>query len=201
MALHEQLAEAQKINLKLTALLNGDYKDERREMITLLFFHSSLDHHDAIVHLMGQKMYGSALALVRTVFESMLRAHWIVGCASDAEVDSFADDPKFDLMSRCDADKIDLKFQTDDFFRKMKDAAWAAMNAYTHTGRRQLASQLDGLTVKANYNEQDLKAGLKSATASILLLGFLLARLTNRTKEATEIETLFSFGNPEARVT
>jgi hypothetical protein len=63
------------------------------------------------------RLYGSALALVRPVFEARLRAHWVVGCAKDAEVDQLAEDPDFDIMIGVDSNRIDAAFQADGFFR------------------------------------------------------------------------------------
>ena len=74
------------------------------------------------------------LALIRSIFEAMLRAHWIAVCATDAEVDQFAEDHSFDIMSRCDPDRIDEAFQTGGFFRQAKNDAWKSMNACTHGG-------------------------------------------------------------------
>ena len=86
----------------------------------------------------------------------MLRAHRIVGCAKDAEVDQVAENPDFDIMSRLDPNRIDAAFQTDGFFRQAKTDAWKAMNAYTHSGLPQLVRQFSGTQVAGSYDEQDV---------------------------------------------
>ena len=121
----------------------------------------------------------------------MLRAHRIVGCAKDAEVDQVAENPDFDIMSRLDPNRIDAAFQTDGFFRQAKTDAWKAMNAYTHPGLPQLVRQFSGTQVAGSYREQDVLEGLRAAKASVLLLAYLLARSTARNDAAAQVEQLF----------
>lgn len=182
---------AEYINLKLSEILSGEYPDDRRVTITLAYCNLALDHHTAIILLLRNRLYGSALALVRPVFEAMLRAHWVVGCAKHAEVDQLAEDHDFDIMSRADPDRIDATFQADGFFRQAKTDAWKAMNAYTHSGLPQLVRQFSGTRVEASYSEPDVLEGLRASTASVLLLGYLLANLTARNNAVAEIENLF----------
>jgi hypothetical protein len=146
--------------------------------ITPVYSNLSLDHHTAIILLLRNRIYGSALALVRPVFEAMLRAHWVVGCAKDVEVDPLSEARDFDVMSRVDANRIDAAFQADGFFRQASIDASKAMNAYTHSGLPQLVRQFSGTRVEASYSEPDVQEGLRASAASVLLLGYLLAKLT-----------------------
>lgn len=183
---------AERTNVKLSQVLSGEYPDDRRVTITLAYFNLALDHHMAIILLFRSGLYGSGLALVRPVFEVMLRAHWVVGCAKDTEVDQVAENPDFDIMCRLDPNRVDTAFQADGFFRQAKTDAWKAMNAYTHSGLPQLVRQFSGTKVAASYGEQDVLEGLQSATASVLLLGYLLAKSTGRIDAAAQIEQLFN---------
>src|SRR5215469_13532729 len=114
------LTAAEAINTKVSVILRGEYPDDHRVSTAVAFCNLGLDHHSAIIVLFRRNLYGSGLALVRSIFEAMLRAHWIAGCATDAEVDQFAEDHSFDIMSRCDPDRIDEAFQTGGFFRQAK---------------------------------------------------------------------------------
>ena len=71
-------------------------------------------------------------------------------------------------MSHVDPDRIDRAFEADGFFRQAKTDSWKAMNAYTHSGLRQLVRQFSGSKVDASYREEDLLEGLRAATASVL---------------------------------
>lgn len=187
----ESLATAEEINIKLSTILGSSYPDDRRATITAAFCKLALDHHSAIVLLFRNNLYSSGLALVRSTFEAMLRAHWIVGCANDGEVDQFAEDPAFDIMSRCDPDRIDMAFRTDGFFRQAKDDAWDALNAYTHGGLEQLVRQFSGGKIEWSYTDEHILEGVRAATASVLMLGYLLAYVVGKADTMGEIETLF----------
>ncbi len=182
---------AERVNVELSRVLSGEYPDDRRVTITLAYCNLAMDHHTAIILLFRHRLYGSGLALVRPVFEAMLRAHWVVGCAKDTEVDQVAEDPDFDIMSRVDTNRIDAAFQADGFFRQAKTDAWKAMNAYTHSGLPQLVRQFSGVKVAASYSEHDVLEGVRAATASVLLLGYLLAKSTGRTDAVAQVEQLF----------
>jgi hypothetical protein len=90
----------------------------------------------------------------------MLRVHWAVGGATPGEVGRVAEDHDFDIMSRVDANRIDAAFQTDGFFRQVKTDAWRAMNAYTHSGLRQLVRQFSGRRIEAAYPNEVLGVSL-----------------------------------------
>src|SRR5688572_25120492 len=134
MHMTDTLNAAERINFELSKILGGEYPDDRRVTIPVAYCNLSLDHHTAIILLFRNKLYGSGLALVRSVFEAMLRAHWVVGCATDAEVNQVAEDHNFDIMRRVDPERIDKAFGSDGFFKQAKGDAWKAMNAYTHSG-------------------------------------------------------------------
>lgn len=91
----ELLSEVEKVNARIDEILSGEYSDERRLTLPLAYLRLSLDHHRAIILRMRSELYGSAMALVRIVFEAMIRAHWVAKCASDAQVEQLAEDDKF----------------------------------------------------------------------------------------------------------
>lgn len=66
------------------------------------------------------------------------------------------------------------------------------MNAYTHGGLGQLVRQFCEERIQASYSDQDILEGLCSATASVLLIGYVLAKMTRKGSEAAEIERLFN---------
>lgn len=200
----KMLEEAEKINRLIPKLLGGNYPDDRKTTLTLAYLDLSLDYHAGILLLMKNRLYGPALALVRVLFEAMLRAHWIVGCATPSQVDDVAEKdgfkfPKMDkLVTQVDRAFSDPKDEPLNFFRQAKASSWRAMNSYTHSGLRQIGRRFREHRVEANYEPEELSQGLKAATAAVLLTGYLLAKTTVRTEAAEMIEELFSFGEPSA---
>jgi hypothetical protein len=194
----ERISEIEKVNARVAELLRGRYSDERRLTLPLAYLNLSLDHHRAIIVLMKGQLYGSALALVRLVFEAMIRAHWIAKCASDAQVDQVAQDDDFkfpkinDMAKSVDQTYSDQNAEPLTFFQQAKKDAWKATNSYTHSGLLQLARQFSGDRIEARYPEEDLVSGLNASTASVLMLGYLVARISGQ--EADKIQELFDFG-------
>src|SRR5271165_5719839 len=195
----QRLLEVEEINERLGRVLHGRYTDERRLTLPLAYLNLSLDHHRAIILLMRNGLHGSALALVRLVFEAMIRAHWIVKCASDAQVEKAAEDdnfkfPKMDDMAKAVDQAFSDPNEPNTFFQQAKTDAWRATNSYTHSGLLQLARQFTGDCLEASYPEEDLISGLNAATASVLMLGLLIALFTGQHGKADDIEKLFAFG-------
>lgn len=52
----------------------------------------ALEHHKAIILLIKHRLYGSAFAMVRPLFESYVRGVWLHRCASDSDINLFTAD-------------------------------------------------------------------------------------------------------------
>jgi hypothetical protein len=52
--------------------------------------HVAVEHSQAILALVEEKLFASALALVRPLFESYLRGTWLLNAASEAQIDDTA---------------------------------------------------------------------------------------------------------------
>jgi hypothetical protein len=199
-ALDERLFEAEKINERIGRVLGNRYTDERRLTLPLAYLNLSLDHHRAIVLLMRSGLLGSAMALVRPTFEAMMRSHWVAKCATDTQVEDIAekDDFKFpkmaDMAEAVDAAFCDPNDEKLTFFQQAKKFAWTATNSYTHSGLLQIAHQFSGGRVEGRYLEEDLINGVNASTASVLLQGYLIARITGQDETSRQLESLFSFG-------
>ena len=98
---------------------------------------AAMEHHRAIVVLVANRLFGSALAMVRPTFEAYLRGAWLHQCASDASLESFS---KGNF-------RIEIRGMIEDLERlpafecgallKAKTAGWTKMCDFTHTGVQQ----------------------------------------------------------------
>jgi len=128
----EQLTKAENVNGRIGPLLRSKYNDDRRLTLPLAYLNLSLDHHRAIIALIRAGLYGSAMALVRLVFEAMIRSHWVAKCATDAQVEEVAENddfrfPKMDDMAKAvDAALSDPNDEPLSFFQRAKADAWKA---------------------------------------------------------------------------
>jgi hypothetical protein len=200
--LDNRLFEAEKINERIGTVLGNRYTYERRVTLPLAYLNLSLDHHRAIILLMRSGLFGSAMALVRPTFEAMIRSHWVAGCATETQVEEIAekDDFKFPKMDDMTA-AVDRVFSDPNdeeltFFQQAKKDGWEAMNSYTHSGLRQLARQFSGDRVESRYPETDLISGVNASTTSVLLHGYLIAKISGQEEAARQLQSLFRFGEP-----
>lgn len=150
-----------------------------------------MEHHEAIVKLIREKLYGSAYSLVRGIFELLFKAHWVVGCATLQEAEKIARKDNFDFPgTEAMVEAVDKAFGTGSHFADIKKQGWKAMNSYTHGGLLQLTRRFSGTRIEPNYKDGEIEEVVNSTTAAILNFALLLTASPDRTKQAREVEDL-----------
>ena len=135
------------------------------------------EHHHAIVMLVESKLYAAAFSLVRCEFETYVRGEWLSQCASDSLVEAFIrgkEPPKI----ACMLEQLEmLDSFNEKVLSRIKQKAWNAMCAYTHTGGLQVQRWNSGESIEANYAKDEILEVLRFAEmiASITVVG--IARL------------------------
>ena len=162
-------------------------------MIALGWLDIAMEHHEAIVKLIREKLYGSAFSLLRGIFELLFKAHWVVGCATCEEVDRIArkDDFRFPGTAAM-VDAVDKAFGAGSHFADIKKRGWRAMSSYTHGGLLQLTRRFTGTRVEPNYKLGEIEEVVNSATAAILNFALLFTAAPDRTGQDREIQDLIS---------
>jgi hypothetical protein len=134
-----------------------DLPDTNRVRVAAGCLAIAQDHHHAIVILLDHDRFASAFALVRVAFEAYVRGEWLALCASDAEIEAFAqgrEPPKFGIL-------VEALEKTDAFKQQvlshMKDQTWAAMCAYTHTGGLHVQRWNTPNAIEPSYDEVEQK--------------------------------------------
>jgi hypothetical protein len=74
---------------RLDGLKIAQLSVSKRVQLAGACWHVALEHGQAIVMLTEDALHGSALALVRPVFEAYVRGMWLMHCASEKEVDAW----------------------------------------------------------------------------------------------------------------
>ena len=85
----KKLKHARRILSQINHEIDGvefESKDERNRVSGALF-DTVLDHANAIIVLIENRIYSSAYALVRPLFEGFVRATWLLNCATDDEIE------------------------------------------------------------------------------------------------------------------
>jgi len=108
--------------------------DNDRSQLLLSSASIALEHQEAIVLLARHRMFGSAFALVRPIFEILYRSVWVCACAKPEDVDRIkAGKFSYPAIGGMVA-AIDAKHGLD-FFTGLKASSWKEQNDFTHTGR------------------------------------------------------------------
>jgi hypothetical protein len=149
---------------------------------------------EAMLFLIRQGLVGSALTFVRPIFESTIRAGWVMGCATDEQVDSIRHNDAFRFPTVKDmAVAVDTKFNLMDIFTIYVDDNWATLNNYAHPGLRQLTSRFSKADVTPQYSPQRAMAGVNGSLNWLMMLAVLVLRTHGRPDDAIRVEkTLMS---------
>jgi hypothetical protein len=137
----------------------------------------AMEHQKAIVLLIRRRHYGSALALVRLVFEAYVRGTWLHHCATDTEVTQYSKNrlqKEFrTLVSELEA----LESFKSGVLSAVKKRSWSAMNSFTHSGFAQAVRRNTENSIEPNYADGELLDALNFANAISLLSAVQIATL------------------------
>ena len=127
------------------ALHGIETPSDDRSNIACALFTIVHEHHQAIVVLLEGQLYGSAAALLRSVFESYVRGAWVLQCASSKDISDFQKDkwkegPFEDRLKELEA----VDSVAHGGLVHLKTTAWTALNSYTHSGMRAVSRRFSG---------------------------------------------------------
>lgn len=116
------------------------------------------EHHQAIVLLLAQRhpFHASAFALVRPVYESLVRGVWLWQCASEAELQAFSkgDRPPSTPTMLKAVEKTPS--YAGGQLSAVYSRSWETMCAYTHTGAQQIQRWNTSDLIAANYSDEEV---------------------------------------------
>jgi hypothetical protein len=147
----------------------------------------ALEHQKAIILLIANKLYGSAFALIRLLFEAYVRGLWLNYCANDKEINKFKKgkmDKEFGKLIE-DIEKIDgYNIGT---LSKAKKAGWKVMNSFTHSGFNQIVRRNTKSTIEPNYEIEEIEEAINFTNAIGLLSCLEISFLAKKEKLSIEI--------------
>ena len=147
-------------------------EDDLRERIVAGFLNLSLAHFNSILQLIEMKMYSSAFALLRPLFDSAYRAIWFNLIASDDELKKFSTDTTYKVKETWKLAKEIDKKEGSDTFHKVCDKNLNLLHDMTHGGINQIARQFseNGRFVCATFSEDEIIALLNGAKGLISMI-------------------------------
>ena len=128
--------------------------------------------------LVSEGMYGSALALVRLLFEAWIRGLWILRAASDEEVDRAGDDsfPKDFGYLIAQLEKSGGAVEAG-MLSAVKAENWTTLNSWTHTGFRQVGARFTASGLGHGYTDEEVLGALEWADGVSLMAVVEFARI------------------------
>ncbi len=109
----------------------------------------------SIIVLIEKELYSSALALIRVLFDSMVRALYMYHTYSSKEIETVYDNDNWEFdKTKIMCKKLDNIYKGN-FFEDIRVIAYGGMCDYTHTGTTQIArsfNQEKG-TIELDFND------------------------------------------------
>ena len=158
-ALKQALYRSSVIQEELAALLNDlwipDLPTHKRTQIASSLFNLTLEHAWSITLLCQNELYGSALALTRSVVEVCCRGRWIKYDAKSGVVEDFSSRRFPDmhtLIERKMSRVLDPNGNMDDLFSRV----YKSLSEYTHGGDRMIKMQLSETGIASDYDLEEV---------------------------------------------
>ncbi len=168
MNIAESLETADKLMKLIDSRMEGiQFNNNLKSKITNGFLHLSLEHFGSIKLLIHSKMNGSAAALLRPQYESLIRGLYFYECAKEGELESFSGGREpiklFKMVEKLESHYSIEGNSIGKFYQKLK----SKMHGYTHGGIEQLEHR---------YTENELVGSFSSAECvQLLTLSLYLA--------------------------
>ena len=148
----------------------------KRSYLSGACLHASIEHGMAILVLVDEGLYGSALALMRPQFEAYVRGMWLAQCAGDSEVDGAGRD-KFPKIGPMIASLEKPGLLDIALLSTIKRGAWEPLNSFTHTGYQQIGPRLNKNGIGSYFDDEQILAALNWAEALTILCAVAFAGL------------------------
>jgi hypothetical protein len=193
--------------LRLVSCLNNQLwnvpiPESKRSRLAASCFAVSLEHHHAIAILVENKRTASAIALVRSEYESYLRGMWLFLCAPEEEVDKLAEGnrsckfPKIrELITAVEsASESGARLLS----QLLHEKNYHILCDYTHTGSLQIQRWNSVEAIEPTYSPEEIDELIRVSNHLAILAALSVAAVAENEKlSASIMETAEQFiGKP-----
>lgn len=150
-----------------------------RQMLASGCYDAALEYQAAVCVLAGHSLHGSSFALLRVLYEAVVRGLWLGECATDADLERFKRgklEKKIGLLIQ----EVETKIGSA-VISQFHGTAWKALNGFTHTGMFQVSRRHSPGRLGANYDAVEVNKVMSVAGALGLIAAGQLIGLANRT--------------------
>jgi len=170
-------------------LLAFDRADEKlpstiRNWLFLLLYDLATEHHGALLILVRTGTHlGSALALLRPLWEVSLRGVWVARCASDDQLVGISKHlkrfPGLTAIARAVQESLATLGPGLGNFYNTEQAYIDQLHAFTHGGVEALIERINGPNVQAAYKPQTISQLLRQSTYYVVLIAIVRAQVVS----------------------
>lgn len=169
-----------------------------RNLLMVSLWSLFFEQHKGALALLSWNYPGAALALLRPMVETVVRAH-VVAEGSNEDVERIRTDDYRTNFSKI-GKWIDETFRMGDLFEKFLKDATKALHSYTHSGMWQVSRRFDKDGIGASYPKEELLQLIRIAESGAFMMTILLTVKLGYQPEWNEANVLFTERN-ESRPT
>lgn len=166
------LAQAIELAETLGQRLHGlRLRNDSRSRVAFACFAVAQQHQSAILILLQRqpRLEATAFALLRPLLEATLRGEWILHCASDEQVKTFALGGKKQLDMSSVVRALENMNSGSNAHQVLYANLWSIVSAYTHTYEHQVQHWLVEEDVAPTYAEEQISWLLNASCACLAL--------------------------------
>lgn len=152
----------------------------------------SMQHFDSILILMDNQRHGSAAALVRPQYETMIRGSWFFHCATEAKIESFLDGGKAPGIKEMIGNLEKLPGYDAGQLSRIHAKVWGIMNSYTHGGSEQAHYHNSETDIGVNFQPETLREIVRSCSAIALSSANVVAIISGNLEVARQLIDRFN---------
>lgn len=149
-----------------------------RVRLSVSCFDMVREHHRGIVLLVANRLYGSAFALARPIYEALVRGLWIWQCATDEQIQKIIKKDEIKPSFRELVENIEEKENpkiVGQVLNEVRKRHWKSLSSLTHTGWLQIERRNTKEHIESNYDENEIEHIVGFADALALLAVLMLA--------------------------
>jgi hypothetical protein len=180
MKLSTALLASQELTLEIDRDIDGlKFSASDRARLSAALLDQVHEHHKAFRLLLNNGLCGSASALVRVIFETMIHGVWIYRCASDEELERFKTD-KIKGLDKLITDIESIIEMKDGGLGLLKNNIYSQLCSYTHGGYLQAVRRISSDEISPTYSEEEMLEALRLVDFCLLFSTIEIFSLANR---------------------
>ncbi|ELY3410615.1 DUF6988 family protein [Vibrio parahaemolyticus] len=130
---------------------DGEFICDGVNSISAALLNIAIEHHQSVIVLVERKLYSSAFALARLMFESTIRGLWINNCVNEQDVDEMLSKDRLKNFGQLFCELEAMNCYSSGVLSKTKKSVWALFNSLlSHTGALALLATIEIASIMNN---------------------------------------------------